>query len=246
MAPLLGSSALVVTLLAAPSSHAQSSPTKLAQPAVNANAQNQANINAEATRDPRFSSRYGSARPSSTAPAPAPAPVAVAAPAGAPAPAAVAAPVAPVPQAQPPADDPRFSSRYGSARPRAAQASAAAAPAAAPRATVAPGAPAAAPGATAVPAAAPTPVRKADPEREQRIINFQRQNAASGNPSAQYDLGMRYVRGNGVDKDEAQAMEWLKLAAQNGDSRAKKELATLQAKAGAAETPAPAKASETK
>lgn len=241
MAPLLGSSALVVTLFAAPSSHAQSSPTKLAQPAVNANAQNQANINAEATRDPRFSSRYGSARPSSAAPtAPAPVPVAVAAPA------AVAAPVAPVPQAQPPAEDPRFSSRYGSARPRAAQAAAPAAPAAAPRATVAPGAPASAPGATAVPAAAPAPVRKADPEREQRIINFQRQNAASGNPSAQYDLGMRYLRGNGVDKDESQAMEWLKLAAQNGDGRAKKELATLQAKAGAVETPAPAKASETK
>jgi len=239
MAPLLGSSALVVSLFSAPSLNAQSSPSALAQPAVNANAQNQANVNAEATRDPRFTSRYGSARPAASAAAPAAAPAAAARPVAVPA----AVPVAVAPPVQAPADDPRFTSRYGSARPRAAQPAPAAAPVAA---RPAPGAP----GAVAVPAAQPAaPVRAADPDREQRIINFQRQNAASGNPSAQYDLGMRYLRGNGLEQDDTQAMEWLKLAAQNGDSRAKKELAALQARAATTPAPdaaAPAKAPETK
>lgn len=71
-------------------------------------------------------------------------------------------------------------------------------------------------------------VRREDPEREQRIISFQRQNAISGNPSSQYDLGMRYVKGDGVEQDDKQALEWLKLSAKRGNSRAKKELAALE------------------
>jgi TPR repeat protein len=224
MAPVLGSSALIVSLLGGPSLNAQNTPTKLTQPAVNAQAQNQADINAEAQRDPRFTSRYGSARPATAAPAAAVAPGAVA------------------PQAPPPADDPRFTSRYGSARPQAARA-AAPTPAGARPPVAAP-----APGTVATPApvAAPAPVRRVDPERDQRILNFQRQNAASGNPSAQYDLGMRYLRGNGVEQDDAQAMEWLKLASQNGDGRAKKELAELQTKASATDAPAKVEPAPTK
>ncbi len=234
MAPVLGSSVLAVSLVCGVTLHAQNTPTRLTQPAVNAQAQNQADVAAEAQRDPRFTSRYGSARPTAAAPAPAAAPAARP-PAAAPATTAVAVPGAPVPQAAPPPDDPRFTSRYGSARPRTAQ------PAVAPTATpVRPSAAAPAPGSVAAPVAIPAPVRQADPEREQRIINFQRQNAASGNPSAQYDLGMRYLRGNGVEQDDTQAMEWLKLAAQNGDGRAKKELAALQAKVTDAGAPAKA------
>lgn len=242
MAPVLGSSALIVSLLGGPSLNAQNTPTKLTQPAVNAQAQNQADINAEAQRDPRFTSRYGSARPATAAPAPAAAPAAARPPVAVPAPAAAVAPGAVAPQAPPPADDPRFTSRYGSARPQAARA-AAPTPAGARPPVAAP-----APGAVATPApvAAPAPVRRVDPERDQRILNFQRQNAASGNPSAQYDLGMRYLRGNGVEQDDAQAMEWLKLASQNGDGRAKKELAELQTKASATDAPAKVEPAPTK
>ncbi len=139
------------------------------------------------------------------------------------------------------ARDARFKSSYGTTAPRAPQA--AAAPVAAPMAppTALPVAAPAQPGAkTAAPVAAPAPARKSDPEREQRIINFQRQNAVSGNPSSQYDLGMRYVKGDGVEKDDKQAMEWLKLAAQNGNSRAQKELTALEARIATNGTPASA------
>lgn len=240
--PLIVVPALAAALLTTPSSNAQTTPTKLSQPAVNANNQNQANINAEATRDPRFTAAYGSsANRSRPAPAPAvsPAPVQTV-PAASVRP--VAAPVAVPAQQSQPVEDSRFRSAYGSSRPRGA---------AAPTPAPAPFVPQ--PGAAAAPAAVtatPVPARPADPDREQRIINFQRQNAASGNPSAQYDLGMRYLRGNGVEQDDAQAAEWLKLAAQNGNGRAKKELAALQAKSNASVTPppaaVPAKAAETK
>lgn len=223
-APFLGVSVLAVTLAYNGTLHAQNTPTALTQPAVNAQAQNQADIAAEAQapRDPRFTSRYGSARPATAAPAAAPVPVA--------APGAVAVPGAVAPQIPaPPVDDPRFTSRYGSARPQAARVAAPAPAAAFPTAVPA------APGALTAPAvvAVPAPVRQPDPERDQRILAFQKQNAASGNPTAQYDLAMRYLRGNGVEQDDAQAMEWLKLASQNGNSRAKKELTALQAKVSA-------------
>ncbi len=133
------------------------------------------------------------------------------------------------------ARDARFKSSYGSSAPRGPQ------PVAAPVAppTALPVAAPAQPGAKAAPpVVAPAPARKPDPEREQRVINFQRQNAVSGNPSSQYDLGMRYVKGDGVEKDDKQAMEWLKLAAQNGNSRAQKELTALEARIATKGTPA--------
>lgn len=135
------------------------------------------------------------------------------------------------------ARDARFKSSYGTTAPRAPQPAAApvAAPVAPPTAL-----PVAAPAQPGAKAAAPAPARKADPEREQRVINFQRQNAVSGNPSSQYDLGMRYVKGAGVEKDDKQAMEWLKLAAQNGNSRAQKELTALEARIATNGTPATA------
>lgn len=135
------------------------------------------------------------------------------------------------------ARDARFKSSYGTTAPRAPQPAAApvAAPVAPPTAL-----PVAAPAQPGAKAAAPAPARKADPEREQRVINFQRQNAVSGNPSSQYDLGMRYVKGAGVEKDDKQAMEWLKLAAQNGNSRAQKELTALEARIATTGTPATA------
>jgi TPR repeat protein len=76
------------------------------------------------------------------------------------------------------------------------------------------------------PGASAGPV-KAPPQVEDRVVTFQRQSALSGNRTAQYDLGMRYLRGDGVEQDNAQAEHWLKLAAAQGESRAARALAQL-------------------
>jgi hypothetical protein len=197
-----------VSMSLAPSIQAQVTPTTLTQPIVNAQAQNQAPVAEQ--RDARFRSVYGNSSSAPAAPAPRVAPPAAAVPV---VPQAVVAP------AQPPVEDSRFRSVYGSSAsrgPATARGGAGVPPA------VVPGAP------TAPPVVAVPVVRREDPEREQRIINFQKQNAISGNPSSQYDLGMRYVKGDGVEQDDKQALEWLKLSAKSGNGRAKKELAALE------------------
>lgn len=206
-----------LSLLSSTAATSQYSPTQLAAPAVNAEAKNQAQIQAaEAAnqRDARFQSRYGKAQR-------APQQVAPAKPAVVPArPGVIVPPAAVAPVATPaPAQDARFQARYGnvSRGPRTAPTTQA----------TAPGAVAAPSG---VPAAVPVVVettRKADPGLEDRIINFQRQNAISGNRSAQYDLGMRYLKGDGLEQDLKEARHWLQLAAKNGHTRAKKQLAQL-------------------
>jgi len=67
------------------------------------------------------------------------------------------------------------------------------------------------------------------PAVEDRVVSFQRQSALSGNRTAQYDLGMRYLQGNGVERDHEEARRWLKLAADQGHNRAEKELQRLPA-----------------
>jgi TPR repeat protein len=142
-----------------------------------------------------------------------------------------AAPVQPVAQPPAPVIDRQFAGRYGNEaaerQARAAQAQQAyVAPV--PGQPIVPGQPG-----LAVPQAVvirPVAPKQVDPDQEERIINFQRQNAVSGNPSAQYDLGMRYLKGDGVEQDDKQAMEWLKLAAGSGNSRAEKHLEALQKK----------------
>lgn len=66
------------------------------------------------------------------------------------------------------------------------------------------------------------------PEVVDRILDFQRKGAMAGRPTAQYDLGMRYLRGDGVEQDNGQALHWLNLAAESGNSRARNELASLK------------------
>lgn len=48
--------------------------------------------------------------------------------------------------------------------------------------------------------------------------------AASGNADAQYTLGYLYYYGQGVDKDEHQAMNWIQRAAAQGHEKAIKAL----------------------
>jgi Domain of unknown function (DUF4410)/Sel1 repeat len=49
--------------------------------------------------------------------------------------------------------------------------------------------------------------------------------AERGDASAQRDLTVRYVRGDGVPKNEARAMKWCRRAAEGGDPAAQAELA---------------------
>lgn len=51
--------------------------------------------------------------------------------------------------------------------------------------------------------------------------------ANSGNPEAQYQLGIAYGHGLGVDKSEYEAMRWYRLAANSGYTDAQNDLAYL-------------------
>lgn len=208
---LVSSLTLALSAYSASAATSQYSPTQLAAPAVSAEAQNQQKIDAAATqRDPRFQARYGNVRRAQQA-----APAQVAAPAK---PGAVVVPPAAAVVPQGPQQDSRFQARYGNVR-----GGLRAAPAAAPTAT------AAHRGVAAAVAAPVVPVRREDPGLEDRIISFQRQNAISGNRTSQYDLGMRYLKGDGLEQDLKQARHWLELSAKNGYSRAKKQLAHMPA-----------------
>ena len=79
----------------------------------------------------------------------------------------------------------------------------------------------------------PSPVR-AQPsldkaELDRRVVAFQKQRAADGFSSAQFELGLRYLEGRGVEKDLAIARMWLSLAAKAGEINAQRKLSELQA-----------------
>jgi TPR repeat protein len=62
---------------------------------------------------------------------------------------------------------------------------------------------------------------------QQKTINFQTERAEAGAAESQYDLGMRYLKGDGLEKDPEKAAKWLKKAADQGHSQAKAALQTL-------------------
>jgi hypothetical protein len=64
-------------------------------------------------------------------------------------------------------------------------------------------------------------------EVEKRVIEFQKQRAREGSASAAYELGLRYLKGDGVEKDAALARQWLKQAADAGHAEARKKLAAI-------------------
>jgi localization factor PodJL len=57
--------------------------------------------------------------------------------------------------------------------------------------------------------------------------NALRSAAASGNPAAQYEIGLRYAQGSGVPQDYDQAAYWFELAAKQNLAIAQYRLATL-------------------
>lgn len=68
----------------------------------------------------------------------------------------------------------------------------------------------------------PTEAQKA--ETEAKVIAWQMKQADAGYASAQYDVGLRYLTGNGVEKDADKAISYLKKAASQGHTQAQKRL----------------------
>lgn len=67
---------------------------------------------------------------------------------------------------------------------------------------------------------------KAEHERlDHNALLWQQERAAAGSATAQRSLAMRYLTGDGVEKDETKGMDLLRKAAAGDDSAAKKELA---------------------
>jgi len=84
---------------------------------------------------------------------------------------------------------------------------------------------------TAVPAPPPpADAEKAKQETLRKTIEFQKKRAAEGSPSAQYELGLRYLKGDGVDKDEVAGMKLLEDSAKQDYTLAKKKIEELKEK----------------
>ncbi len=86
------------------------------------------------------------------------------------------------------------------------------------------------PASPAVPKAFPPPANTAAAdEAKQKAFESQMKRAEQGSPYAQYELGMRYIKGNGVEKDVATGRSWLEEAVRNGSTDAARSLKSLDA-----------------
>ena len=72
--------------------------------------------------------------------------------------------------------------------------------------------------------------RQSEEETKRKVLEFQMRRAAEGSPQAQYDMAIRYLEGDGVDKDPAKGRELLEQSAQGGHAAAVKKLQTFPAK----------------
>jgi len=80
--------------------------------------------------------------------------------------------------------------------------------------------------------APPSPAKRSEAQQEalaRRVIGVQQSRAAEGSPAAQFDLGVRYMNGDGMPKDFELARKWLTESALNGHSPAARKLAELDA-----------------
>ena len=69
------------------------------------------------------------------------------------------------------------------------------------------------------------PLADDNPEETRRIKSLS--DLAANDPRAAYDLGIRYVRGDGVKRDGSMGIHWLREAADRDDSRAQAVLGRL-------------------
>lgn len=56
------------------------------------------------------------------------------------------------------------------------------------------------------------------------ILEYQKKDAAKGFCEAQFALGIRYLTGNGVEKNEATGWDWINQASKNGSLRARDKI----------------------
>ncbi len=70
-------------------------------------------------------------------------------------------------------------------------------------------------------------VRANREEAARKAVEFQKKRAEEGSPQAQYDLGVRYLKGDGVPKNEVLGREWLQKSAKNGSPHAQRKLDEL-------------------
>lgn len=83
----------------------------------------------------------------------------------------------------------------------------------------------------------PVPSTPADPAQiaaekkktESDLIKYYRQRAEAGSDNAQYELGLRYFLGNGVEKDEKLGRQWIAKSAKQGNIKAVKKLEEIGA-----------------
>jgi TPR repeat protein len=66
--------------------------------------------------------------------------------------------------------------------------------------------------------------------REVRLVAFQLQEATNGSPGAQFAVGLRYLRGEGVEANAELARAWLEKSAAQGNDLAKAKIAELVGK----------------
>ena len=92
------------------------------------------------------------------------------------------------------------------------------------------------PARTAVPVAPAAPAAavktKTDAEKAEllkKTIKSERKRAEGGSDAAQYDVGMRYFRGDGVEKNLEEARKWLEMSAKQGHETAAKRLEDVKA-----------------
>ena len=82
--------------------------------------------------------------------------------------------------------------------------------------------------ATAVPAPPPpADAEKARQETVRKTVEFQKKRAEEGSAAAQYELGLRFLKGDGVAKDAEAGRHWIERSATNGYSLAVKKLEEL-------------------
>jgi len=82
------------------------------------------------------------------------------------------------------------------------------------------------PGQTVVPIA-PADAEKAKAEKDaavNRLIEFQKKRAEAGSATAQYDLGLRYLKGDGIEQNLVEARKWFQAAAKQEHPLAAKQL----------------------
>jgi hypothetical protein len=75
------------------------------------------------------------------------------------------------------------------------------------------------------------PPKQSDEETQLKLLNFQKRQAESGSAYAQYEMGLRYLEGRGVDQDPVTGRDWLEKSAKNGNADAAHKLQMLDAAA---------------